>query len=56
MKYEVIKRFVDLKDDNHVYNTGDEYPRKGLEPTLERVKELSTKKNKQGVPLIKKAE
>lgn len=52
-KYEVIKYFTDLQDGNHPYEVGDTYPRDGLEPSLERVAELSGTDNKQGVPLIK---
>lgn len=52
-KYEVIKYFTDLQDGNRPYEVGDTYPRDGLEPSLERVAELSGTDNKQGVPLIK---
>lgn len=54
-KYVVVySRFKDLKDNNHIYRKGDVYPREGLEPTKERIKELSSKKNKIGEVLIKK--
>lgn len=54
-KYEVIySRFKDLKDNNHIYKKGDIYPREGLKPTKERIKELSSKKNKIGKVLIQK--
>lgn len=54
-KYIVIyERFKDLEDNNYIYKKGDIYPREGLEPTKERIKELSTKKNKIGEILIKK--
>lgn len=54
-KYVVVySRFKDLKDNNHIYRKGDIYPREGLEPTKERIKELSSKKNKIGEVLIKK--
>ena len=52
MKYKVIKAFVDLQDNKHVYGIGDEYPRKGYSPTTERVDELATGKNLQHKPLI----
>lgn len=52
--YKVIKFFHDLQDKNHEYNVGDTYPRKGLEPSPERIAELSGKDNKQGAPLIEK--
>lgn len=50
--YRVIRLFADLRDNNHVYNPGDEYPRKGLTVTDERIAELAGSKNKQGCPLI----
>lgn len=54
-KYVVVySRFKDLKDNNHIYRKGDIYPREGFEPTKERIKELSSKKNKIGEVLIKK--
>lgn len=52
--YKVVKFFVDLQDNNHPYNVGDVYPRKGLEVTEERLAELAGVNNKQGVPLIAK--
>ena len=50
--YKVIKLFADLQDANHVYNVGDEYPRKGVNVTDERIAELAGSTNKQGCPLI----
>lgn len=50
--YKVIKMFADLQDGNHVYNVGDEYPRKGVTVTDERIAELAGSNNKQGTPLI----
>ena len=44
--------FEDLQDNGHKYNLGDTYPRDGYNPTPERIDELSTEKNKRGVPLI----
>lgn len=62
--YKVIKHFFDLQDctktkENaiyHEYNVGDEYPRKGLEVSAERIAELSGSDNKQGEPLIAEQE
>lgn len=51
--YQVIKYFTDMQDGHHPYNVGDSYPREGVETTPERVTELSTSRNKQGVPLIR---
>lgn len=50
--YKVIKFFCDLQDNNCPYEIGDEFPRKGVSVTDERLKELSGNKNKQGCPLI----
>lgn len=49
---KVIKKFTDLQDGNHVYNVGDVYPREGYTPSEERIAELASDNNKQGVPLI----
>lgn len=51
--WKVVKYFTDLQDDGYAYNVGDTYPRKGLNPSEERIAELSGSDNKQGVPLIK---
>lgn len=50
--YVAIKRFSDLTDDDHIYDTGDVYPRDGFEPSRERIIELATSKNKLETPLI----
>ena len=49
--YQVIKAFTDLKA-SHVYHVGDTFPHNGVEVGAERVAELSSDKNLQGVPLI----
>lgn len=54
--YKVIRYFTDLQDDEYIYREGDTYPREGLTPTTERIVELSTNRNLQGVPLIKEVE
>ena len=54
--YKVIKFFTDLHDNEHPYHIGDQFPRKGVTVTEERLKELSSDKNKQGQPLIEKVE
>ena len=56
MKYKVIVTFSDLQDCNHIYNKGDEYPRKGYSPPKERVDSLLTGKNLLHTPLIKRIE
>lgn len=55
-KYKVLKAFSDLTDNDYIYNTGDTYPRGGHSPSASRIKELSSDKNKQGVPLIEALE
>ncbi|AZJ23166.1 hypothetical protein CT694_27430 [Bacillus wiedmannii bv. thuringiensis] len=54
-KHIVIKDFMDLQDDNHVYRQGDHYPRKGR-AKKERAEELSGSENLRGEPLIKESE
>lgn len=50
--YKVIEAFTD-KITGIVYYPGDVYPREG-EPDADRVKELSTKANAHGRPVIEK--
>ena len=50
--YKVLKFFTDLQDNDHAYDAGDEFPRKGLAVTDARLAELAGSNNKQGVPLI----
>lgn len=52
MAYKVIKFFTDMQDNDHAYKVGDEYPREGVSVLPSRIKELASKKNRQGVPLI----
>lgn len=56
MIYRVIEGFYDLQDPEgksfHLYNKGDIYPREGVEPTKERIAELSGKGNQRKQPLI----
>lgn len=50
--YKVIVRFMDLQDNDHIYEVGDTYPRKGSDPSFDRIRELAGKKNKIGKVLI----
>ena len=50
--YKVIKYFTDLQDNNYAYYVGDTFPRNGVEVGAERIAELASDKNLQGVPLI----
>lgn len=56
MEYRVIEAFVDLLDDNHLYQVGDTFPRPGKDVTLSRINELASADNKLGMPLIKFAD
>lgn len=55
-KYVVINYFTDLRDYDHPYNVGDEFPRQGVTVSEERLAELSSSRNKQRRPLIKVVE
>ena len=50
--YRVIHKFYDLKDNNHAYSVGDTFPHNGVEVGADRISELASDKNLQGVPLI----
>lgn len=52
MTYKVINFFTDLQDNNFAYEVGDEFPRKGLKVSEERISELSGSENLQKKPLI----
>lgn len=56
MRYRVIHPFADLHDKKYKYETGDLFPRQGLEVSEDRVKELSGTSNKAGIPLIEEIE
>lgn len=51
--YLVTRNFVDIEDKCHKYTAGEEYPRKGYEPSAERIEALLNGNNKAGVKLIK---
>ena len=50
--FKVVKRFYDLKDNNHAYSVGDVFPHQKAKVSEKRIAELSSNKNKMGVPLI----
>ena len=54
--YKVINRFFDLQDNNHAYSVGDTFPHNGGEVDAERIAELTSDKNRIGVPLIEAIE
>jgi len=56
-KYVVVHDFKDLQDGNIIYIKGDNYPAKANQIVEEdRIKELSSTKNKMGRVLIKEQE
>ncbi|EOT0258666.1 hypothetical protein ACNKIH_002567 [Staphylococcus aureus] len=44
--------FTDLEDNRHVYMKGHVYPRKGYDPTDERIKSLASDENKRNEQMI----
>lgn len=50
--YRALTHFTDLQDDNYKYRAGDEFPRKGLKVSDERLKELLTDNNRRHKPVI----
>lgn len=50
--FRVIETFADLQDHEHIYHTGDAFPRVGFEASDERIRELSGSANRLGRPLI----
>ena len=50
--YRVVHKFYDLKDNNHAYSVGDTFPHNGVEVDVERIAELTSNRNRLGVPLI----
>lgn len=52
MSYKVIHYFEDLQDSRHPYKVGDIFPRRGVEVSEIRIKELAGRYNRQGKPLI----
>ena len=50
--YKAVEYFTDLQDNNHAYNVGDTYPRKGYVPTDERIAELAGNSNVRGRAVI----
>lgn len=52
--YKVIVRFMDLQDENHIYEVGDTFPRDGVKVSTDRISELMSCENKIGCTLIEK--
>lgn len=53
MRYEVIEGFCDMQDGDREYKPGDEYPKYAGAVGENRLKELSSTRNKLGRALIK---
>lgn len=53
-QYYAIERFTDLKDENVVYEPRTLYPREGVEVSDYRIKQLSSRRNAFGKPVIAK--
>ncbi|MDK3656266.1 hypothetical protein O0A22_11670 [Staphylococcus pseudintermedius] len=52
-KYIVIKKFIDLQDNNKIYEIGDRFPKPANKKISdERLNELLNSDNRQGTPLI----
>ena len=56
MSYKVLRPFSDLQDNGYVYNAGDTFPRKGLNVSEERIRQLSTSNNNARQVFIQKAD
>lgn len=52
MKYKVLKYFEDLQDESQPYDIDDFFPRKGFNPSTDRINELLSDENLHGEPLI----
>lgn len=50
--YRAVEQFADLQDNKYIYELGMIYPRKGYDPSDERIKELACSENKVGKPVI----
>lgn len=56
-KYEVVRKFIDLQDNNKLYKVGQTYPRPANKKVdYERLMDLKTSDNLRGVALIKEIE
>ena len=53
MKYEVIRDFHDAQDSGHSYHVGDLYPRDGVAPSDQRIKDLLSENNFYEAAVIK---
>lgn len=56
MSYKVICAFTDLQNHNHVYLVGDKFPHDNKIVSESRIRDLLSKNNKIGKPVIKAEE
>lgn len=56
MRFRARIHFYDLTDNRREYLPGDEYPRKGLKPSEDRIAFLLSSDNKTGKPAIEAVE
>ena len=56
MKYRVVNKFIDTKDNNTLYEVGDIYPKTDYKPTKTRIAELSKKHKKYNCVFIEPIE
>ncbi|HEN2689228.1 TPA: Rho termination factor N-terminal domain-containing protein [Streptococcus agalactiae] len=56
MAYTVKARFFDLLDNSFLYEVGDIFPRKGYEPSKERLESLLSSNNAYHKPFISASE
>ncbi|AIF86127.1 TPA: Rho termination factor N-terminal domain-containing protein [Streptococcus agalactiae] len=56
MAYTVKARFFDLMDNGFIYEVGDIFPRKGYEPSKERLESLLSSNNAYHKPFISASE
>ena len=52
MGYKVVVRFMDLEDNNFIYEEGWDFPRANHFVNKQRIEELASSDNRQGMPLI----
>lgn len=50
--FRVVVAFADMQDGGYIYEVGDEFPRKGMSVSKERLEELSSYRNRRSVPII----
>ncbi len=54
VSYICAEKWCDLQDNEHMYELGDVYPRKGYKPSAERIEQLLDGSNPSGKSLLQK--